>query len=79
VSAESRGAGEGSTFTVGIPGPLHLERTKAPTPVPSTTLPSFSGLSVLVVREAGPQRSSMSGSRVQTRAGGVVKHAARLD
>jgi signal transduction histidine kinase/CheY-like chemotaxis protein len=51
VSAESRGAGEGSTFTVRIPGPLHLERTRTPTPAPAMALPSFSGLSVLVVED----------------------------
>ncbi len=51
VSAESRGPGEGSVFTVRIPGPLHMARAKAPAPVPATTVPSFSGISVLVVED----------------------------
>jgi signal transduction histidine kinase/CheY-like chemotaxis protein len=51
VSAQSGGAGEGSTFTVRIPGPLHLEKAKAPAFNPATTIPSFSGLTVLVVED----------------------------
>jgi signal transduction histidine kinase/ActR/RegA family two-component response regulator len=51
VSVGSGGAGEGSTFCVCIPGPLQVVNAKAPAPSPATMIPSFSGLSVLVVED----------------------------
>jgi signal transduction histidine kinase/ActR/RegA family two-component response regulator len=51
VSARSGGAGQGSTFTVRIPGPIHVVKAQAPAPTPVTTIPSLSGLSVLVVED----------------------------
>jgi signal transduction histidine kinase/CheY-like chemotaxis protein len=51
VSVSSGGVGQGSTFTVRIPGPLHVVKAKAPAPSPVTTIPSLSGLSVLVVED----------------------------
>jgi len=51
VSAMSGGAGQGSTFTVRLPGPLHVVKPTPPPPKPATTIPSFSGLSVLIVED----------------------------
>lgn len=72
VTAQSAGAGQGSTFSFHLPGPVRVEKAEVAPSRPALSMPSLNGLPVLVVEDNEDSAEvlttliELTGARVRT-------------